>query len=159
MPARVINHRIDRSFRLRHAGDMRRQHRLGMRPERMLFRQRFRFADVQDRGRKLSFVERKLTDAGRSSAIPSGVEPDVLGECIAHEACQRVPAITLELVAQTLRCDVAMQTAAGVDREVASAPALYRLDPWAYLSDVITRIHNHPSHRIDELLSHRWQPG
>ena len=30
-----------------------------------------------------------------------------------------------------LRCDVAMQTAVGVDREVASAPTLCRLEKWA----------------------------
>ena len=33
------------------------------------------------------------------------------------------------------------------------------LDPWAYLRDVLARIHSHPSHRIDELLPHRWQAG
>ncbi|MBS0448524.1 MAG: IS1380 family transposase [Proteobacteria bacterium] len=32
---------------------------------------------------------------------------------------------------KALRCDVAMQTAVGVDREVASAPALCRLEKWA----------------------------
>jgi Transposase DDE domain group 1 len=32
---------------------------------------------------------------------------------------------------QALRCDVAMQTAVGVDREVASAPTLCRLEKWA----------------------------
>jgi transposase len=32
------------------------------------------------------------------------------------------------------------------------------LDPWAYLRDVLARIHSHPSHRIDELLPHRWRP-
>lgn len=33
------------------------------------------------------------------------------------------------------------------------------LDPWAYLRDVLARIHSHPSHRLDELLPHRWRPG
>jgi hypothetical protein len=33
------------------------------------------------------------------------------------------------------------------------------LDPWAYLRDVLSRIHSHPSHRLDELLPHRWRSG
>jgi protein-tyrosine-phosphatase len=33
------------------------------------------------------------------------------------------------------------------------------LDPWAYLRDVLSRIHSHPSHRLDELLPHRWRPA
>jgi len=32
------------------------------------------------------------------------------------------------------------------------------LDPWAYLRDVLARIHSHPASRIDELLPHRWRP-
>ncbi|WP_447778165.1 transposase domain-containing protein [Variovorax boronicumulans] len=36
---------------------------------------------------------------------------------------------------------------------------LNRLDPWAYLRDVLARIHSHPSHRLDELLPHRWRPS
>jgi hypothetical protein len=32
------------------------------------------------------------------------------------------------------------------------------LEPWAYLRDVLTRIHSHPSHRLEELLPHRWRP-
>ena len=32
-------------------------------------------------------------------------------------------------------------------------------DPWAYLRDVLARIHSHPSHRIDALLPHRWRPS
>ena len=31
-------------------------------------------------------------------------------------------------------------------------------DPWAYLKDVLERLLAHPSHRIDELLPHRWSP-
>ncbi|MCR5864074.1 transposase domain-containing protein [Aquincola sp. J276] len=33
------------------------------------------------------------------------------------------------------------------------------LDPWAYLRDVLTRIHTHPSQRLEELLPHRWRPA
>lgn len=32
------------------------------------------------------------------------------------------------------------------------------LGPWAYLRDVLARIHSHPASRIDELLPHRWRP-
>ena len=33
-------------------------------------------------------------------------------------------------------------------------------DPLAYLTDVLTRLPNHPNSRIEELLPHRWtQPG
>jgi transposase len=31
-------------------------------------------------------------------------------------------------------------------------------DPWAYLTDVLTRLPTHPNSRIEELLPHRWQP-
>ncbi|GAA4350937.1 hypothetical protein GCM10023165_38720 [Variovorax defluvii] len=33
------------------------------------------------------------------------------------------------------------------------------LDPRAYLRDMLARIHSHPSHRLDELLPHRWRPS
>ena len=91
-----------------------------------------------------------VAEAPSSVANPSRVLSSIMMKCVALEALNDHKA---------LRCDVAMQTAVGVDREVASAPTLCWLDPWAYLRDVLTRIHNHPSHRIDELLSHRWQPG
>jgi hypothetical protein len=32
------------------------------------------------------------------------------------------------------------------------------LDPWAYLCDVLSWIHSHPSYHIEGLLSHRWRP-
>lgn len=32
-------------------------------------------------------------------------------------------------------------------------------DPHAYLKDVLTRVPTHKASRIDELMSHRWQPG
>lgn len=31
-------------------------------------------------------------------------------------------------------------------------------EPWAYLKDVLERLLEHPNHRIDELLPHRWTP-
>jgi len=54
--------------------------------------------------------------------------------------------------------ELAGQRAAVVMSLVQSAK-LNRVDPWAYLRDVLARIHSHPSHRIDELLPHRWRPA
>jgi transposase len=54
--------------------------------------------------------------------------------------------------------ELAGQRAAVVMSLVQSAK-LNGLDPWAYLRDVLARIHSHPSHRIEELLPHRWRPG
>ncbi|HET9208175.1 MAG TPA: IS66 family transposase [Burkholderiaceae bacterium] len=53
---------------------------------------------------------------------------------------------------------LAGQRAAVVMSLVQSAK-LNGLDPWAYLRDVLARIHSHPSHRLDELLPHRWRPS
>jgi transposase len=33
---------------------------------------------------------------------------------------------------------------------------LNRLDPYAYLRDVLERLPTHPASRVDELLPHRW---
>ena len=52
--------------------------------------------------------------------------------------------------------ELAGQRAAMVMSLVQSAK-LNRIDPWAYLRDVLARIHAHPSQRIDELLPHRWR--
>ncbi|MCE4555249.1 IS66 family transposase [Roseateles cellulosilyticus] len=57
-----------------------------------------------------------------------------------------------------LGSELAGQRAAVVQSLVQSAK-LHKLDPWAYLRDVLGRIHSHPAHRIDELLPHRWQPS
>ena len=54
--------------------------------------------------------------------------------------------------------ELAGQRAAVVMSLVQSAK-LNGLDPWAYLRDVLARIHSHPSGRIDELLAHRWRPA
>jgi transposase len=54
--------------------------------------------------------------------------------------------------------EMAGQRAAVVMSLVQSAK-LNGLDPWAYLRDVLARIHAHPSHRLDELLPHRWRPS
>jgi transposase len=48
------------------------------------------------------------------------------------------------------------QRAAMVMSLVQSAK-LTGIDPWAYLRDVLARIHGHPSQRLDELLPHRWR--
>ena len=53
---------------------------------------------------------------------------------------------------------LAGQRAAVVMSLVQSAK-LNGLDPWAYLRDVLVRIHTHPHHRLDELLPHRWRPA
>ena len=34
---------------------------------------------------------------------------------------------------------------------------LHGHDPWVYLKDVLERLLEHPNHRIDELLPHRWR--
>jgi transposase len=54
--------------------------------------------------------------------------------------------------------ELAGQRAANVMSLVQSAK-LNQLDPWAYLRDVLARLHNHPASRIDELLPHRWRPS
>jgi transposase len=54
--------------------------------------------------------------------------------------------------------ELAGQRAAVVMSLVQSAK-LNGLDPWAYLRDVLARIHTHPNHRLDELLPHRWRPA
>ncbi len=53
---------------------------------------------------------------------------------------------------------LAGQRAAVVMSLVQSAK-LNGLDPWAYLRDVLARIHMHPSQRLEELLPHRWRPA
>jgi transposase len=53
--------------------------------------------------------------------------------------------------------ELAGQRAAVVMSLIQSAK-LNKIDPWAYLRDVLARIHSHPASRIDELLPHRWQP-
>jgi hypothetical protein len=53
--------------------------------------------------------------------------------------------------------ELAGQRAAVVMSLVQSAK-LNGIDPWAYLRDVLARIHSHPASRIDELLPHRWRP-
>lgn len=53
--------------------------------------------------------------------------------------------------------ELAGQRAAMVMSLVQSAK-LHGHDPWVYLRDVLERLLEHPSHRIDELLPHRWTP-
>jgi transposase len=52
--------------------------------------------------------------------------------------------------------ELAGQRAAMVMSLVQSAK-LHGHDPWAYLKDVLDRLLEHPNHRLDELLPHRWQ--
>lgn len=54
--------------------------------------------------------------------------------------------------------ELAGQRAAVVMSLVQSAK-LNKIDPWAYLRDVLARIHSHPASRIDDLLPHRWRPS
>jgi transposase len=54
--------------------------------------------------------------------------------------------------------ELAGQRAANVMSLVQSAK-LNKIDPWAYLRDVLARLHNQPANRIDELLPHRWRPS
>jgi transposase len=53
--------------------------------------------------------------------------------------------------------ELAGQRAAVVMSLLQSAK-LHGHDPWAYLTDVLTRLPSHMNSRIDELLPHRWQP-
>jgi hypothetical protein len=48
---------------------------------------------------------------------------------------------------------------AAVVMSLVQSAKLNGLDPWAYLRDVLARIHSHPSQRIDELLPHCWRPA
>ena len=48
---------------------------------------------------------------------------------------------------------------AAVAMSLVQSAKLNKVEPWAYLRDVLTRIHSHPASRIDELLPHRWQPS
>ena len=54
--------------------------------------------------------------------------------------------------------ELAGQRAAMVMSLVQSA-RLNGHEPWAYLRDVLERLLEHPNHRIDELLPHRWKPA
>lgn len=54
--------------------------------------------------------------------------------------------------------ELAGQRAAMVMSLVQSA-RLNGHEPWAYLRDVLERLLEHPNHRIDELLPHRWTPA
>jgi transposase len=50
------------------------------------------------------------------------------------------------------------QRAAAIMTLIGSAK-MNDLDPYAYLSDVLTRLPTHPARRIAELLPHRWHPA
>ena len=54
--------------------------------------------------------------------------------------------------------ELAGQRAAMVMRLVQSAK-MNGVEPWAYLRDVLARIHSHPNSRIEELLPHCWKPA
>ncbi|MEJ8852763.1 IS66 family transposase [Variovorax rhizosphaerae] len=47
---------------------------------------------------------------------------------------------------------------AAVVMSLVQSAKLNKIEPWAYLRDVLARIHAHPASRIDELLPHRWRP-
>ena len=48
---------------------------------------------------------------------------------------------------------------ASVVMSLVQSAKLNGLDLWAYLSDVLARIHCHPNHRLEELPPHRWGQG
>ena len=48
---------------------------------------------------------------------------------------------------------------AAVVMSLVQSAKLNKIDPWAYLRDVLARIHSHPASRIDDLLPHRWRPS
>lgn len=48
---------------------------------------------------------------------------------------------------------------AAVVMSLVQSAKLNKIEPWAYLRDVLARIHSHAASRIDELLPHRWRPG
>jgi transposase len=48
---------------------------------------------------------------------------------------------------------------AAVVMSLVQSAKLNKVEPWAYLRDVLARIHSHPASRIDELLPHRWRPS
>jgi len=48
---------------------------------------------------------------------------------------------------------------AAIVMSLVQSAKLNKIDPWAYLRDVLARIHSHPASRIDELLPHRWRPS
>lgn len=51
--------------------------------------------------------------------------------------------------------ELAGQRAATI-MSLAQSARMHGHDPWAYLTDVLTRLPTHPNRRIDELLPHRW---
>jgi transposase len=48
---------------------------------------------------------------------------------------------------------------AAIVMSLVQSAKLHGHDPWAYLKDVLERLQGYPSHRIDELLPHRWVPS
>lgn len=56
-------------------------------------------------------------------------------------------------------CSALAGQRAAVVMSLVQSAKLNGLDPWAYLRDVLARIHTHPNHRLDELLPHRWRPA
>jgi len=47
---------------------------------------------------------------------------------------------------------------AAVVMSLVQSAKLSEHDPWAHLTDVLTRLRSHPNCRIDELLPHCWSP-
>ncbi len=84
----------------------------------------------------LSAADRKLgLTAAAARCIADPRNPLLITHAVRDMLRQRVYGLALGWEDlndhQALRCDVAMQTAVGVDREVASAPTLCRLEKWA----------------------------
>jgi hypothetical protein len=84
----------------------------------------------------LSAVDRKLgLTAAAARCIADPRNPLLITHAVRDMLRQRVYGLALGWEDlndhKALRCDVAMQTAVGVDREAASAPTLCRLEKWA----------------------------
>ena len=71
----------------------------------------------------------------------------------------RVVAVAMACVVVLFAGSALAGQRAAVVMSLVQSAKLNGLDPWAYLRDVLARIHTHPSQRLEELLPHRWRPA